>query len=523
MSHRNILPATRPTITHVSDISGSSSTDPYRSWVDRMLEGFRADPHRIVLRTRSRELTAAEFSGLVCRYARALTVRGLGPGDRVALLATESPEALAVRYAVALVGAASVFTPDTGRAERLVQFLKQVRPRLLVVFPETAPDAQAAAARVLSQETVSVGPVDGLADVAEEAAAESDEPFAGRARADDLAVLIASGGTTGTSKASMRSFEAYAALLEGPADPDRKLLTCSAFAYVTQVLVAQTLLYGGTVTLRDRFDAAELLAVIEAEQITMLSLVEPLLASFADHPDVETRDLSSLRRVSHIGAAAPANFRRRALERLGPVLVNTYGASEAGMVSVIAAPEYGLDHPELLSSAGRPRPGVEVRIVALDGSDVAAGEPGVIVVRLAAMSSGYIGRPDDPAYLDGWYTTGDLGYLDEAGYLHVRGRAADARLVDGAAVMPLDLEDAACAHTDVVYAVALPADPGGPGAFGVLALRSHGSSLTADALREHLRTHLASTAVGEVVVVDHLPVTEQGKPDRAIVAELLRP
>ncbi|HEU4330175.1 MAG TPA: class I adenylate-forming enzyme family protein, partial [Lapillicoccus sp.] len=158
-----------------------------------------------------------------------------------------------------------------------------------------------------------------------------------------------------------------------------------------------------------------------------------------------------------------------------------------------------------------------------DGSDVAAGEPGVIVVRLAGMSSGYIGRPDDPAYQDGWYTTGDLGYRDEAGYLHVRGRAADARLVDGAAVMPLDLEDLACAHTDVVYAVALPADPGGPGAFGVLALRSHGSSLTADALREHLRTHLASTAVGEVVVVDHLPVTEQGKPDRAIVAELLRP
>ncbi|HEU4999116.1 MAG TPA: AMP-binding protein [Lapillicoccus sp.] len=507
----------------MSDISGSSSDDTYRSWVDRMLEVFRADPDRVVLRTRSRELSGGEFAGLVCRYARALTVRGLGPGDRVALLATESPEALAVRYAIALVGAASVFTPDTGRAERLVQFLKQVRPRLLVVFPETAPDAQAAAARVLSDETVSVGPVDGLADLATEAAAESDEPFPGRARAGDLAVLIASGGTTGTSKASMRSFEAYAALLDGPADPERKLLTCSAFAYVTQVMVAQTLLNGGSVTLRDRFDAAELLRVIEDERITMLSLVEPLLGAFADHPDLAARDVSSLRRVSHIGAAAPASFRRRLLERLGPVLVNTYGASEAGMVSVIAAPEYGLDHPELLSSAGRPRPGVELRIVTLDGTDVPAGEPGVIVVRLPGMSSGYIGRPDDPAYRDGWYTTGDLGYLDDDGYLHVRGRAADARVVDGDAVMPLDLEDAAGAHTDVVYAVALPTDPGVEGAFGVLALRSHGTPLTADVLADHLRGLVAPAAVGPVVVVDHLPVTEQGKPDRAIVAELLRP
>jgi acyl-CoA synthetase (AMP-forming)/AMP-acid ligase II len=165
-----------------------------------MLEGFRADPDRVVVRDASRGLTGGDFAGTIDGYAWALAARGLGAGDRVALLATESPEALAVRYAVALVGAASVFTPDTGRPEQLVRFLKQIRPRLLVVFPETAPDAQAAAARILSDETVSVGPVDGLADLAEEAAAQDDMPFVGRAQPDDLAVLIASGGTTGGSK-----------------------------------------------------------------------------------------------------------------------------------------------------------------------------------------------------------------------------------------------------------------------------------------------------------------------------------
>jgi fatty-acyl-CoA synthase len=166
---------------------------------------------------------------------------------------------------------------------------------------------------------------------------------------------------------------------------------------------------------------------------------------------------------------------------------------------------------------------VAVRILALDGTEVPAGEPGVITVRLPGMSSGYIGRPDDPAYEDGWYTTGDLGYVDDEGYLHVRGRAADARVVDDAAMMPLDLEDAACAHPDVVYAVALPADAGVTGAFGLLALRSHGAPLTDDHLAEHLMTQVPREAVGPVVVVDHLPVTEQGKPDRTIVAELLRP
>jgi fatty-acyl-CoA synthase len=497
---------------------------PYRSWVDRMLERFRADPGRTVLRDASRGLTGGELAGLVDRYARALAARDVGAEDRVALLATESAEALAVRYAVALVGAASVFTPDTGRPERLVRFLKQVQPRLLVVFPETAPDAQAAAARVLCDETVSIGPVDGVADLAAEAAAQPDTPFPGRARPDDLAVLIASGGTTGASKASMRSFDAYADLLGNVADVERKLLTCSAFAYVSQVLIAQTLLGGGSVTVHDRFDPGELLRTIESERITQLSLVEPLLAEFADHPDLPRTDLSSLRRVSHIGAAAPASFRRRLLTRFGPILVNTYGASEAGMVSVLAAPDYSLEHPERLDTAGRPRPGVEVRIVAAAGGDVAQGDAGVIEVRLAGMSSGYIGRPGDAAFQDGWYTTGDLGFVDTDGYLHVRGRAADAREVAGTSVVPLDLEDAACAHTDVVYAVSLPVEVGTEGVFGVLALRARGSSVTAAEVRDHvLRLVEPAAAVGPVVVVDHLPVTEQGKPDRAIVSELLRP
>lgn len=191
------------------------------------------------------------------------------------------------------------------------------------------------------------------------------------------------------------------------------------------------------------------------------------------------------------------------------------------MISVLVAPDYALDHPERLSTAGRPRPGVDVRIVATDGAVALVGTPGVIKVRLPGMASGYIGRPGDPAFHDGWYTTGDLGFLDEEGFLHVGGRVADAREIEGTTVMPLDLEDAACAHTDVVYAVALPSEAG---SFGVLALRSRGSSVDADEVREHLRGHVEpASAVGPVVVVDHLPVTEQGKPDRTIVTALLSP
>ena len=164
---------------------------------------------------------------------------------------------------------------------------------------------------------------------------------------------------------------------------------------------------------------------------------------------------------------------------------------------------------------------MDVRIVAGDGAAAPVGTPGVIAVRLPGMASGYIGRPGDPAFHDGWYTTGDLGFLDAAGFLHVRGRAADARRSTG----PLS-----CPSTSRTRRARIPTSstrspcPAEAGTFGVLALRARGSSVEADEVREHLRRHVEpASAVGPVVVVDHLPVTEQGKPDRAIVTELLRP
>src|SRR6185312_11323295 len=118
------------------------------------------------------------------------------------------------------------------------------------------------------------------------------------------------------------------------------------------------------------------LRTIEAERITHLGLVEPGLVELIDDPDLLRRDLSSLVAITHIGTNAPANLRRRLLERCGPILAHPYGASEAGIVSVLSAPEYDLSHPELLDTSGRPLPGVGVRIERDDGSDARPGEEG---------------------------------------------------------------------------------------------------------------------------------------------------
>lgn len=493
----------------------------YRPYFERALARAEVEPDVAVIRDRERELTGREFAGMVFRMARALESTGLGRRNRVGILPKTSPEALAVRYAAGLLGATTSFIPNRESDEYLHAFLAHVGADILVVFPETAAAASAAIAAGLVSSVLSLGPVPGIEiDLLARAEAMASDPVAGRADPEELWALISSGGTTGVSKASRRSFAAYDRMIDVGPTPDRRQLVCSPLAYVSQVLTDQVIFGGGLVVFRERFDPAEVLRTIEAERITHIGLVEPGLVELIDHPDLPDRDLSSLVAITHIGADAPANLRRRLLERAGPVLAHPYGASEAGIVSMLAAPEYDLSHPELLETAGRPLPGVEVRIVGDRGSEASPGEEGEIVVRSGAAADGYDVTPARSSFVDGEYRTGDLGLIDDRGYLHVRGRAEDARIVDGRSVTPLDVANALCAHPDVRYAVAAPLGPAA--GFGALAVTAPAASVTAADLRSYLIAEHGAHVAPEVIALDErIPTTEQGKPDRSVLVPAL--
>jgi fatty-acyl-CoA synthase len=495
---------------------------PFRSFAERIVGHAEAQPDRVLIGGPGRALTAGEFAGLVARLARALETSGLGRGTRVAILATISAEALAVRYAAATLGCVTVFCPNTGDPSRLRQFLGHVRADVLVVFPETA----AAAATVVPDGSVnsvmSLGAVAAVAvDLLALSATMPDGPVTGRAAAEDLGVLISSGGTTGTSKASRRSFAAYGRMVDAGPTANRRQLVCTPLAYVAQVLVDQALVGGGSVVMLGRFEPAEVLRTIAAQRITHLGLVEPALVELIDHPDLPATDLSSLVAISHIGANAPANLRRRLLERAGAVFAHLYGASEAGIVSVLKAPEYDVTHPELLSTAGRPLPGVEVRVQRVDGTRAPAGEPGSIVVRSAAVADGYDLDIATGAFTEGWYHTGDLGLYDGEGYLHIRGRGQDLRRVCGQTVLPLDVSNALCAHPHVRYAVSVPAEAAA-GGFGSVVKLAPGAELGESELRAFVLDRYGPHLVPEVITLSHrIPTTEQGKPDRAVITGML--
>ncbi|CAN5604037.1 AMP-binding protein [soil metagenome] len=478
------------------------------TYLDKLIGALSRDTGRVVLvdADSGTSVSASELTARIARLAQALRTTGIGAGSLVALVAPNTVDALAVRYAAGLLGCPTVYCPYQFDPDRLTAFLGAVDADLIIVFPETA----AAVGAEPTTRTVSVGSVPGIA---EDLLAGMDSEALPLPSAPvlpaELCALVASGGTTGVSKASRRDWQTYAAMVDSGAAPDRRQLVCTPLAYIAQMMADMALIAGGTVVLLRRFEPRRVLQAMQEYRVTHVTLVEPQLVALTDCDVLGTTDLSAVRAISHVGADCAPGLRIRLLERLGrPILVNTYGASEIGLVSVLAAPDYHLDHPELLASAGRPLAGIEVRIVDTDDNDCGPEELGSILVRSGAMAQGYSGSPTSSGFrVNGWFDTGDMGSLDAGGYLTIRGRRGDMRIIDGQRVFPKDIQDSVCLSPDVRYAVAVP-DPAGAG-FGVVVVPRPGAHPTG----------LPEPAV----LVETVPMTEQGKPHRQAIVDLVWP
>ena len=488
-------------------------------YIDQLIASLRARSDATVVREHGRDTTARQLLELIFRYANELDGCKVSHGSVVALIATNTVDALAVRYAVNLLGAGSTYLAVPRSGPHLQNLIGQVDPTLLIAFPETAH-------LVPSGKTVPIASVGeckiaGSVVLNRSGTPERAAVIASRAGVNDLGVLVCSGGSTGVPKSSWRSFGAYTAMLQTPASADRRQLINGPLAYLSQVLVDITLIGGGLVVLDDQFDAARTLAMIEAERITHLFLVEPQLFEMMDHPDVSGRDLSSLRAITHVGGSAPPTLRQRARQRLGPVITHNYGASEMGIVSSLAADTSGIAGAEAFNSAGPIVPGVEIRFRRSDGSLATVAEAGIIEVRSAAMANGYRGRlgVHETAFQEGWFHSGDLGFLDERDYLHVLGRAADIAWVGGTVISPLAIEEALCQQPTVRYAVAIR----NAATAGWVAAAEPWPETLVDV--DRCRAAVAQAFRGaeiEIIAIGRVPRTEQGKADRAAIVRLTR-
>jgi len=489
-------------------------------YIRKLLRELQRAEHATVLRCRDESVSGEALRALIFQHARVLRGLGIGRGTLLGMFAPNRPDAIAIRYAAHVLGAATVYLSMPATEHQRRALVEQMAPDLLVLFPETI--------RCLGQSisvpfaTFGIDQVGSRGRLDLLAASVSIDPLDVSADANDLAVISSSGGSTGVPKGSCRSFAVYSAMVSAPSSRDRIQLVNGPLAYLSQVLVDITLLGAGRVVVHEAFDAKDTLAAIESEKITDLFLVEPQLFELVDHPDVDARDLSSLRSLTHIGASAPKSLRLRARTRLGPIIGHAYGASEMGVVSVLAPSDHDPSRSDLFTSAGRILAGVEVRFRGADGLLAKSGEAGVIEVNSPAMAIGYRNNPDlsSFSFREGWYHTGDLGRLDGSGFLHILGRAVDAQEVNGALITPTEIEEALCCHPSIRYAVVIRDAEANITIAAVVAWP--GFSVDDQECRRIVAASFGDAIAASLRAfrIDRVPLTERGKPDRMAIKQL---
>ncbi|MFF7726985.1 AMP-binding protein [Streptomyces sp. NPDC008001] len=494
----------------------------FTGYVETVLDVLSAEPQRAAVTTaEGRVISAAELRDQVYRLAGELAERGVGRGATVTLLTGNTAEALVARYAANLAGARVVGLYEGMSPPTMARIMESVDCSLLLVD-----DRRHATAGELLQlagvpRALSLGPSTFAEDVLAAAAGRPARPVGGLAGPDDDWCIRHTGGTTGIPKGIRMTHGSYRRGLDhglaGAGDPPR-YLACTSLAHLAGIFTDMTLHQGGSVVLQHDFEPGDVLAAIERERITHTWLLPPLLYQLLDHPDLEGTDLSSLRRITYGGTAASAARLRQAAKVLGPVLYGVYGQAEVQSVTEAGPGEQEVTGHGGHLTVGRALPGVEIAIRDADSTDLPPGEPGEVLVRSPFVMEGYWKQPELTAEVlrDGWVHTGDVGYLDEDGYLYIVDRIKEMIVVVGGHVYPAELEDLLLSHPAVARCTVF----GSPDEESVehvhaAVVPAAGQQPTLEEIRDFVTARKGRLYAPEALhLVSDLPLTAAGKPDR---------
>ncbi|WP_040814776.1 acyl-CoA synthetase [Nocardia concava] len=472
----------------------------------------------------ARRRTNREVLDRVSRLAGALRELGVGAGDRVAMLALNSDRYH--EYLLAVPWADAVLNPVNIRwsPAEIAYSLADSDSRVLLVDDVFASLVPALRERFPGLATVihcGDGPTpDGL--LSYEALIEAAESIADARRGGDaLAGIFYTGGTTGFPKGVMLSHRNLATSALGGVATGYLMSPGTVFLHAAPMFHLADLagwlgvvMIGGTHVTIPAFDPVATLTAIQDHKVRSTVLVPVMIQLLADHPRAGEFDLSSVESVMYGASPISEALLERAM-RLFPRagFVQAYGQTEAAPIITLLGPE---DHRSgRLRSAGTAVPHSEIRIVDGDGRELGPGEVGEVLTRGGHVMAGYWNKPDETAAAlrDGWLHTGDGGYLDERGYLHIVDRIKDMIVSGGENVYSAEVENAIAAHPAVaaVAVIGVPDDNWGERVHAVIVCKP-GHSATEDEIRTHTKTLIASyKAPRSVEFVDAMPVSGAGK------------
>jgi fatty-acyl-CoA synthase len=479
--------------------------------------GAARDPGRVAVVDERETATYADIDTRSSVVAEALAERGIGPGDRVAILARNSCGFIVAMVAASKLGADILYVNTGFAGPQLGDVLEREGAAAIVAdeeFDELLDDVAGSLPRLTCWvDDDSNLPKDSIGGVL--AAAEGKPAPQLPAPGRDAKQIILTSGTRGTPMGAARGAPGLVAgMLEGVAFLEAipyqargvTYLAAPAFHAWGLANLVVAMLMQSTLVLSRRFDPKRALELISENRVDTMVAVPVMCQRLLDVSS--DADTSSLRIVSLSGSALAPTLATKFMDAYGDVLYSLYGSTEIAYVSV-ARPR---DLREAPDSAGRVLRGVDLRIVDEDGKDVGPGETGRIFAGSAMQFEGYTSG-EDKDRLGKLASTGDVGRIGDDGRLYIEGRDDDMIVSGGENVFPAEVEETLHQHSDVSDVAVVGVDDEKFGQALVAHVVLHdGASADEKALRGHVKKHLANYKVPrEIVFHDELPRNETGK------------
>ncbi len=495
---------------------------------DLLRESAGRTPEKAAILFQGQPIKYAELDREADRVAAGLAALGVNPGDRVAVLVHNVPHFIYAFYGLLRAGAVMVPLNTMFTGDEIAYILSDSGACAVVVAEPFAGVLDGVREMLPALEHVIV--VGSHAPTG----AMTWEQLVGRGRMpidvtrvdDDLAVLGYTSGITGRPKGAMLSHRNLISNLDQMAqtpqlaesENDVILLVLPLFhIYALNVILGVTLRVGATAVLMERFDPVASLEACERYAVTVLFGAPPMFIAWLNTPGVERYDLSKVRIAVSGAAPLPAAVLDEFRRRLGITIWEGYGLTEtapavtSNVMGAVAKP----------GSIGRPLPGVEVRIVDEEGDDVEDGDPGEIVVRGDNVFRGYWNAAEqtDAVFRDGWFRTGDIGYVDQDGYIFLVDRSKDLIIVSGFNVYPREIEEVLARHPKVAEAAVVgTAHPYTGEAVKAVCVLRPGEAATEEEIIDFCRRSLARFKCPQSVeFVSELPRHVTGKVLRRLL------
>ncbi len=507
---------------------------------DLLTQTARRLPDHVAVRWGDLVRSWGELNARVDAAAHRLAALGIGKGDRVLVQSRNNDAMIETLFASLKLGA--VWVPTNYRLTPAeVAWIGQASGAKVLVYDATFrghADAVAKASLALDVAIAIGEPRSGELEWAALATDAGKGAFrSADVDRDDPCWFFFTSGTTGRPKAAILTHgqmafvvtNHLADLVPGTTEDDASLVVAPLSHGAGAHLLTQVARGACSILLaREKFEPDEVFDLIARHRATNMFTVPTIVKRLVEDPAVDRYDHSSLRYVIYAGAPMYRADQQRALAKLGKVLVQYFGLGEVtGNITVLPARLHDADDAVQgrIGSCGVPRTGIEVRIMDDAGGELAAHETGEICCTGPAVFAGYFDNPEAnaKAFRDGWFRTGDLGHMDEQGFVYLTGRASDMYISGGSNVYPREIEEVLLTHPAVreVAIVGLPDPDWGEAGVAAVAL-ADGASATVEDLLAFLTDKVARyKQPRRIVFFDELPKSGYGKITKTLVKEAL--